>query len=110
MVQMEMRITGSEESKPPSQPASGREYLLARQARAAGLAAAAERFREATRPWVEEWRQEQMREGMRCYALVPRKALSDFLQAAQALSDSVAGMRVSGPWPATEFLGMLKDS
>jgi hypothetical protein len=45
-----------------------------------------------------------------CFALVQRDAVAAFHQAAETASQSIAGSRVSGPWPPTEFLEGVKDS
>ena len=108
MVQMEIHIGANQVTERASQAASGREYLQQCQARAAELKATGERFNQATRAWVAEWRERQTDGGMRCYALLRRDAVSSFQQAAQALSQSLPGTRLSGPWPPAEFLG-LKD-
>ena len=109
MVQMEVRITEMKGAAASQQPASGREYLRGRQARADALAAAAQQFRQATREWVAEWRQRRVQEGMRCYALMHREALAGFQQAAQGVTASAPGSRVSGPWPPIEFLEPGED-
>jgi hypothetical protein len=108
MVQLEIHIRTNQAAKRASQPVSGREYLRRRQARAAELRATAERFNRATRAWVVEWRERQTDGGMRCYALLRRDAVTSFQQAARALSQSLPGTRLSGPWPPAEFLE-LKD-
>jgi len=108
MVQLEIHIGTNQATERASRAASGREYLQQRQARAAELKAAAEKFNLATQPWVVEWRERQTDGGMRCYALLRRDAVTSFQQAAQALSESQPGTRLSGPWPPAEFLE-LKD-
>ena len=108
MVQMEIHIGMNQATQRGSQAASGREYLQQRQARAAELKATAERFNQATRVWIVEWRERQTDGEMRCYALLRRDAVTSFQQAAQALSESLPGTRLSGPWPPAEFLE-LKD-
>lgn len=109
-VQMEVHIRYGDASQPSPPAASGGEYLRQKQARAASLAGAAEQFQQATRPWVLEWRQRQARAEIRCYALVQRPAVAAFQAAAQAVSDSLSGTRLSGPWPPAEFLEPVKDS
>ncbi len=109
MAQMEIHIRTSQAAGADPPAGSGREYLQQRQAQAAELKATAEKFNHATRPWVVEWRERQTDAGMRCYALLPRDAVSSFQQAAQALSRNFSGTRLSGPWPPSEFLE-LKDS
>lgn len=110
MVQMEVRISVPEGTRAAQQPASGREYLLGRRAQAGVVANAAQQFRQATREWVEEWREHRTGEGVRCYALVRREAVAGFQEAAQALAASVPGARMSGPWPPAAFLEPEKVS
>jgi Gas vesicle synthesis protein GvpL/GvpF len=108
MAQMEIHIGRDQGvgSGPPA--ASGREYLEQRQTQAADLKVAAEKFHQATRPWVVEWRERQTDEGMRCYALLRRDSVAGFQHAAKTLSQSLPGTRLSGPWPPAEFLE-IKD-
>lgn len=108
--QMEIHIRPAEHHQPGPPPATGREYLRRKASRAAGLSETAEQFRKATLPWVMEWRQRQARAEIRCYALVQRRAIAAFEAAAQALSDSLPGTRLSGPWPPAEFLETIRDS
>jgi hypothetical protein len=109
MVQMEIHIGTSQATGTGPPASSGREYLQQRQARAAELKATGERFNQAIRPWVVEWRERQTDGGLRCYVLLHRDAVSSFQQAAQALSQNLPGTRLSGPWPPAEFLE-VKDS
>ena len=109
MVQMEIHVSKVQAAGGGTAPASGREYLQQRQAQAAELTAKVERFNQATCRWVVEWRERETNGGVRCYALLPRDAVSSFQQAAQALSQDLPGTRLSGPWPPSEFLE-LKDS
>ncbi|HTM43022.1 MAG TPA: GvpL/GvpF family gas vesicle protein [Terriglobales bacterium] len=108
MVQLEIHIGTTQAREGGSQAASGREYLQQRQARAAELKATAESFNQATRSWVVEWRERPTDGGIRCYALLRRDSVTSFQRAAQALSDTLPGARLSGPWPPAEFLE-LKD-
>ncbi len=110
MVQMEIHLGTPRERGRGALPASGREYLQGRQARAAGLKAAAEQFRQATRAWVREWCERTRGEEIRCYALVHRNLVAAFQEAARELSLSWPGARLSGPWPPAEFMEAIKDS
>ena len=108
MVQMEIHISGpTEEAR--EQPTTGTEYLRARQARAGATTAAAGQFREATRQWALDWREHGLANGLRCYALVRREGAAGFQAAAQALTASTPGSRVSGPWPPVTFLALRED-
>ncbi|HLX75397.1 MAG TPA: GvpL/GvpF family gas vesicle protein [Terriglobales bacterium] len=109
MAQMEIHIREGREEASGSLPASGREYLEGRQKQAAELKAAVEKLRQAGGPWVREWRQRSSGQGMRCYALLPRDAVGAFQQAIRAVSQTLPGARLSGPWPPAEFVE-IKDS
>lgn len=104
MVQMEIHLSTPRGRGRGGLPASGREYLQGRQAQAAGLKAEAEQFRQATRTWVREWRERTRGEEILCYALLDRNVVAAFQQAAQELSLSWPGTRLSGPWPPSEFM------
>ncbi len=108
MVQMEVHISEPAQGA-REQPATGSEYLRARQARAGATTAAAGQFREATRQWTLDWREHGVANGVRCYALVRREGVAGFQTAAQALTVSVRGSRVSGPWPPVKFLAAGED-
>lgn len=103
MVQMEIHI-GRSHTPGGRLPASGREYLQQRQAQAAELTATVERFNQATCRWVVEWRERETDGEVRCYALLPRDAVSSFQAAVQALGQNLPRTRLSGPWPPSEFL------
>ena len=109
-VQMEIHLRPAEHPQANPAPASGREYLRQKQARAAALSGTAEEFMRATRAWVLDWRQRQAGAEIRCYALVPRQSVAAFQSAAQAVSGSLPGTRLSGPWPPAEFLEPIKES
>jgi hypothetical protein len=109
MVQMEIHIPGNQEAGTGTLPATGREYLEGRQRQASELKAAAEKLRQAVGPSVAEWRQRPSGQGMRCYALLPREGVAGFQQAIQALSPSLPGARLSGPWPPAEFVEVKKS-
>jgi hypothetical protein len=102
-VQMEIRIEEREPAR--ASAASGTEYLRRRQTSHKRVEGTASRFREASQEWVREWRQRETPSGLRCYALLTREQREPFLASmkrVQVLPDQTA--RVTGPWPATEFL------
>jgi hypothetical protein len=54
---------------------------------------------------VADWRERKTAGGIRLFALVPRSALTQFKKKLAGLTiDSELMVRVTGPWPATEFL------
>lgn len=105
-VQMEVRIA----TNPPVAPRkgaapSGAEYLRARGAELKTLEAAAEQARAALQDVAREWRQRETPGRLRLFALVGREHVAELQHRATSLEmpEGVA-VRVSGPWPATEFV------
>jgi gas vesicle protein GvpL/GvpF len=101
-VQMEVNLTADES---PKARISGTDYLRARQARHHKFTATTEMIREALATWAKDWREHESSGGTRCYVLIPRDAVQTVLQRLQGikLPDDLQA-RVTGPWPATEFL------
>jgi hypothetical protein len=105
MVQMEIRITAREPVPSKEGVSSGKEYLSRRRDRAQELETAAEKFRQAGKTWIHEWRQRPTQQGIRCFALVHRDFQRNFMERARSETiPAIFAMRVSGPWPATEFI------
>jgi Gas vesicle synthesis protein GvpL/GvpF len=113
-VQMEVQISCAESNSqapgstdPMPQPSHNRgtAYLRERQLRYEKLALAAEEFRRAGKEYIHQWRARDVRAGVRAYALVDRSATGEFLEAVKAVRPpSDLRARITGPWPATEFL------
>lgn len=105
-VQMEVRI-GFQPGEPKGEASgqSGKDYLRTRQLRHEKLKAAAQEFRRIGEAHIQDWRQRETAGGMRGYALVARDIVPAFLDAigGAALSPDLTA-RITGPWPATEFL------
>ena len=107
-VQMEIRIHFRQKEQEPGMRGdgtSGTEYLRRRYHRHVLTTSAADSLRSAASKWIEQWRTRERSGNLRCFALIPRGHVQDFqraLAAGSIESDLVA--RVSGPWPATEFL------
>jgi hypothetical protein len=102
LVQMEINLTTDES---PQASSSGTDYLRTRQARHQKFTATAETIREALAVWAKDWREHESAGGTRCYALIPRDTVQSVLQRLRAMN--IPGdlrARVTGPWPATEFL------
>lgn len=99
VVQMELHL-----SAPPAAPAAGgRAYLESRRDAVRALEQRAASAREALAGLAAEWRQRETRDGIRCFALVPRGRENEFVSHLDATGRQ-AGIRVSGPWPPAEFL------
>jgi hypothetical protein len=88
-----------------SSPKSGAEYLRGRQAQHQYAENIVARFREAAEPLVKQWRHRETAAGIRCFALVDRSDAPAFLRQAKGVSvPTESEPRVTGPWPASEFL------
>lgn len=107
-VQMEIRIQCRDKEQEPGtrgDVTSGTEYLRRRYRRHVLISAAGDTLRSATAEWIEQWRTRECSGNLRCFALIPRGHVQDFQRAlAEASMESDLVARVSGPWPATEFL------
>jgi hypothetical protein len=105
VVQMELHISAATAAGPAG---SGRAYLEARRDAQRALEQRAAAAREALADLAAEWRQRETREGIRCYALVPRGREREFMSHLDASSAGGAmpeiQLRVTGPWPPAEFL------
>jgi len=105
-VQMEVRLAIPEEPKGASgRELSGADYLHRRQAARRTLAQTGERMRDRLSALIRDWRQRDTPAGLRCYALVARSQVPGFLSLAREMQiPPQTTARVSGPWPATEFM------
>jgi len=84
---------------------TGAQYLRARQARRQKLAATAASFRKALLKWAKDWREHESSGGTRCYLLISRDTVPLVLQELKSIQlEGDLHARVTGPWPATEFL------
>ena len=103
-VQMEVRVAPASGARGPS--ISGADYMAQRLKHKQTLESAGAAARTSVAGMYVSWLQHETREGLRCYALVARK---DAPQFEEKLKSFTAGAEVqvlvSGPWPATEFLG-----
>lgn len=101
-VQMELRITAANIGTLAD---SGTDYLRRRQQ----SIGAAKRFSDdiqQTRVVVAtEWRRHPLKDGFRVFALVNRNAIGKFEDSMRARPvPEQINVRVSGPWPVTEFI------
>lgn len=96
-VQMELRLAHASVTAEPA--SSGREHLRARAARLQEVEDAAKELKQLLGDQVQEWRERDIPEGKRLYALVERTRVTNFKEKLSGRS-----VRWSGPWPATEFL------
>jgi len=107
LVQMEVRVMGAEVADSPS---SGADYLRQRQKHLGGLKEFGARLRGAVASVVREWGDGTLKNGQRHFALVERSKVAAFEQALRGLPvPGATTVRVSGPWPVSEFLGTVKN-
>jgi hypothetical protein len=86
-------------------PVSGREYLKRRQEASARVSAVESKLKSVTGDSVREWRGRQERKTYRWFALVPRDCRERFLASLRSAGGSEgARLRLSGPWPPSEFV------
>jgi hypothetical protein len=97
-VQMELRLAHASVAAQPA--SSGTEHLRARAARLHEVEDAARELKQLLGDQVQEWREHDIPEGKRLYALVERTHVTTFREKLSGRT-----VRWSGPWPATEFLG-----
>lgn len=89
---------------------SGTEYLRQKQKRDAAYGSAIAALQGFAGTLVGDWKQKQTPSGIRLFALVKRTAVSGFLQRMQSFGvPSGFTIRVTGPWPVTEFLELKQD-
>lgn len=96
-VQMEVRVATQETAI--QKETSGAEHLRARAAQLRKVNEQASEIRNLVADNALEWREQETPEGVRLYALVSRKSIEGFREKLERTL-----MRVTGPWPATEFL------
>jgi hypothetical protein len=108
LAQMEIRITNPDLTKPTE---SGTQYLKLRQTSTslideftAGLGATLSKL-------SQDWRQQASREGIRAFVLIRRDQVADFRN---VMRDTPVpcelSVRVSGPWPVSEFSEFIEPS
>jgi hypothetical protein len=111
VVQMDIQLTHAAargvaeiEARIPSETTGG-QYLRHRQMQRRELADSAAPFRDLGDHLVRDWRERPSARGLRCFLLIDRNNVDDFktrVASARIAADVVA--RVSGPWPASEFV------
>jgi Gas vesicle synthesis protein GvpL/GvpF len=84
---------------------TGTEYLRARQVEQRKLADLGAALRQSGGSLIRDWRERRSGHGLRCFALIERHSIGDFndlIMTTQVAPELSA--RVSGPWPASEFI------
>jgi hypothetical protein len=104
-VQMEALISYSSSAEPSPTRSSGAEYLRARQKRREALQHFVSRVQAAVSPAIIEWRHRALPDGIRFCALVERPLVPNFTARMRGvIVREGLTVRVTGPWPVTEFL------
>ena len=109
--QMEVVITDRSGGESNGRSQSGTEYLREKQRREEHLRLAAGAIQELSSESANDWKQRHMRNGVRVFALVKRDSVPQFLDRMRTFSvPSDLDVRVTGPWPVTEFADMNQES
>ena len=91
-------------------PVSGREYLKRREEAAGRISAVEMKLKTVTGDSVREWRGQQERKTYRWFALVPRNCRDRFLASLRSAGGSEGvRLRLSGPWPPSEFITAMSN-
>ena len=110
---VQYEITGSwavDQQTDLATPISGREYQKRRQEAAGRIAAIDSKLKRVTADSVREWRSRQERRNHRWFALVPRESRERFIALLRSAGPSEGvRLRLSGPWPPSEFVSLPKD-
>jgi hypothetical protein len=105
LTQMEVSIHGPEPVSPNPLPASGADYLRSRQRRSDALQGIAKQIQELTGERAQSWHDRPASNVLKLFALVHRGSVDAFRERLKGLSvPQNLNVRVSGPWPVTEFL------
>ena len=102
LVQMEIRVTNPDIKKPSE---SGTQYLKLRQTATAMAGKFTAELRAALSELSHDWRERPSKDGIRAFVLIARTQVADFQKMMRnATVPDELSVRVSGPWPATEFM------
>lgn len=108
-VQMDISIARTEPMAPASAQASGAEYLRNRQKQSDDLEVVAKQIQELTGEKAQEWNNRSASNGLKLFALLNRASVAAFHERLKKFSvPSNLTVRVSGPWPVSEFLELTQ--
>jgi len=102
LAQMEIRITNPDLKKPAD---SGTQYLKLRQTSTAMIEKFAAELRAILSELTQDWRQRTSKDGTRAFVLIPRGQVAEFgnILRTRPVPRGLS-VRVSGPWPVSEFI------
>jgi hypothetical protein len=108
-VQMEAVISYSDSLSSATVKTSGTEYLRAIQKHSEELKLVADRLRQCAGEVAKEWRNRSTQNTLRVFTLLDRDSVSELKGRLREFSVP-AGLtvRITGPWPVTEFLDLSK--
>jgi hypothetical protein len=105
LTQMDVSIHEPEPVSPHPLPASGVDYLRTRQRRSDALQGIAKQIQELAGDTARSWHDRPASNALKLFALVGRDSVDAFRERLKGLSvPQNLNVRVSGPWPVTEFL------
>jgi hypothetical protein len=99
---MEIRVIAKVEV--PAAQGSGTQYLRMRSTSAQQVRAAEDVLKAEIGQSVSDWRERPTPDGLRLFALVDRAKTAEFRERLSRAANQNISSRVTGPWPATEFL------
>ena len=101
-VQMEVRLWIPNPSQ--MKPGSGTEFMQRIANHMTHLKSASDYVQHIAVDIVREWKSDDSRDAIRLFALIPRSRISDFRERfTEKPRPANVAMRVTGPWPASEF-------
>lgn len=107
-VQMDISIASLEPHSAAPQT-SGAEYLRTRQKQSNDLEVVATQIQELTGKQAQQWHNRPASNGLKLFALLNRVSVAAFHERLKKFSvPSNLTVRVSGPWPVTEFLELKR--
>jgi hypothetical protein len=102
LVQMEIRLTNPDLKTPVE---SGMQYLKRRQSATAMIDKVAGELRATLSLLSQDWRERPSKDGVRVFALIDRNQGDNFRNVMlNPLVPRELSVRVSGPWPVSEFI------
>lgn len=104
-VQMEIRVLPAEHAA--TQAGSGTEYMNKKAAERRRLLNAADKTEQIEH--ARTWSRREVRDAIHLFALVDRPQVNAFRDAAANLMLEDVKLRVTGPWPATEFFASFQQ-
>ncbi|HET7209356.1 MAG TPA: GvpL/GvpF family gas vesicle protein [Terriglobales bacterium] len=108
LAQVEIRIRSAAASPLEPSHISGTQYLRQRQSLYGELEVASQAIHAAVSPLLKAWKVRSASDHVRCFALVERDKVKEIESSLSAVQiSSTVAVRVSGPWPPTEFLKEL---